>query len=284
MCRMCACVHKRLAHAALNRLQAADLSAHELGDLLSEIRQADLKLQEIRLAQRAECRKGDTLDLVERYGKYLQQFGYDLELALISLERFTAEAGAPPLPAAVAPAATPAAANTSSAGCGTDGKIAPPTRSHSTRSMTRSITRSITRSGLRSEPMPREALPQGSRFRRAAHTGPVNSMSITRRTNHTRESEYASCCHCLRRPAHGLHGPHILRWLSGFAPRRGQTAQHSRVSGFYGVLLTTYLVIVSITSILDTLWHTGPRRTCELHRFACTQAHAYLHTTTSACK
>lgn len=174
----CACVHmhKRLAHAALNRLQAADFSAHELGDLLSEIRQADLKLQEMRLAQRAECRKGDTPDLVERYGKYLQQFGYDLEIALISLERFTAEAGAPPSPAAVAPAATPAATNTSSAGSANDGKVAPPKRSHSTRSMTRSITRSITRSGLRSEPVPREALPQGSRFRRAAHTGPVHTV------------------------------------------------------------------------------------------------------------
>ena len=82
----------------------------------------------------------------------------------------------------------------------------------------------------------------------------------------------------LRRAAHGLHGPHILRWLSGFAPRRGQTAEQSRVSGFYGVLLTTYLVIVSITSILDTLWHTGPRRICELHHYACTQVHPYTST------
>jgi hypothetical protein len=82
----------------------------------------------------------------------------------------------------------------------------------------------------------------------------------------------------LRRAAHGLHGPHILRWLSSFAPRRGQTAEQSRVSGFYGVLLTTYLVTVSITSILDTLWHTRPRRTCELHHYACTQVHPYTST------
>ena len=34
----------------------------------------------MRLAQGADCREGDTLELVERYGKYLQQFGYDLEL------------------------------------------------------------------------------------------------------------------------------------------------------------------------------------------------------------
>ena len=64
-------------HSALTRplppppcylgLQAADLSAHELGDLLSEIRQADLKLQEMRLAQRAACREGTTLALTERY-------------------------------------------------------------------------------------------------------------------------------------------------------------------------------------------------------------------------
>ena len=163
-------------------LQAADLSAHELGDLLSEIRQADLKLQEMRLAQGADCREGDTLELVERYGKYLQQFGYDLELALISLERFTAEAGAPPSPAAaVAPAAMRTATTTSTAATATDGSVARPKRS-----CTRSITRSITRSGTRSErsvprserSVPLEALPQGSRFRRAAHTRPIHSMCM----------------------------------------------------------------------------------------------------------
>ena len=83
---------------------------------------------------------------------------------------------------------------------------------------------------------------------------------------------------CFRRAAHGLHGPHILRWLSGFAPRRGQTAEQSRVSGVYGVLLAIYLVTVSVTSILDTVWHTGPRRTCELHHYACTQVHPYNST------
>lgn len=213
----------------------------------------------MRLAQGADCREGDTLELVERYGKYLQQFGYDLELALISLERFTAEAGAPPSPAAaVAPAAMPTATTTSTAATATDGSVARPKRSH-----TRSITRSITRSGTRSErSVPLEALPQGSRFRRAAHT--QHSMCI-----HVCMAQHMHAR--LRRAAHGLHGPHILRWLSGFAPRRGQTAEQSRVSGFYGLVLTTYMVTVCITSMLDTLWHTGPRRTCELHHYACTQ-------------
>ena len=53
-------------------MQAADISAHELGDLLSEIRQADLKLQEMRLAQRKDCREGDTMELVDRYSTALQ--------------------------------------------------------------------------------------------------------------------------------------------------------------------------------------------------------------------
>ena len=167
------------------RLQAADLSAHELGDLLSEIRQADLKLQEMRLAQGADCREGDTLELVERYGKYLQQFGYDLELALISLERFTAEVGVPPPPAAAAtPAATATAATTAATAPAAEGSVARPKGIlrgvPKGISRTRSITRSGMRSGMRSErserSVPLEALPQGSRFRRSTYTRHAQSI------------------------------------------------------------------------------------------------------------
>lgn len=125
---------------------------------------------------------------VERYSLYLQQFGYDLESALISLERFTA-----------------------------------------------SDQQHLNADQHKGE---RESVPDGSRF---------------------------------RRPAHGLAGPRIKRWTSGFAPYEGQLAFLARVSANYGFLLAIYFVVSVVVSLMDSSLHTKMRETCELQHYACTQ-------------
>ena len=191
--------------------QAADLVTHEMGDLLSEVRQADLKLQEMRLAQAhdidgrqdpndvevggasvrepSERERSDVSELCERYSLYLQQYGYDLESSIIALERFTAS----------------------------DAKHLKPEEDH------------------RKE---KAELPDGSRF---------------------------------ETPAHGLAGPRIKRWISGFAPQYGQLTYLRNVSAGFGALLFCYFVAVATTSTLDSIMHTRMRSACELHHYACKQ-------------
>ena len=198
--------------------QAADLVTHEMGDLLSEVRQADLKLQEMRLAQAhdiqgvrnpddvdeetgaggadagvgpalSEREKSDVSELCERYSLYLQQYGYDLESSIIALERFTAS----------------------------DARHLAPNEDH------------------RRE---KAEVPDGSRF---------------------------------GTPAHGLAGPRIKRWISGFAPQYGQLTYLRNVSSGFGALLFLYFVAVATTSVLDSFMHTRMRSTCELHHYACAQ-------------
>ena len=72
-------VREHVLGAQAGLQEGCSQATHELGELLSEVRQADLKLMELRLSQRKQAKEEE--DVVSRFSVYLQYLAADLERA-----------------------------------------------------------------------------------------------------------------------------------------------------------------------------------------------------------
>merc|ERR1719450_390375 len=71
----------------VNFQRSADVLVYTLGETLSELRQADLKLTEMRLAQRDEVRQH--AHLIAAYADFMKKFATTLEKSVFAVARFT---------------------------------------------------------------------------------------------------------------------------------------------------------------------------------------------------
>ena len=204
-------------------------ATHELGELLSEVRQADLKLMELRLSQRKQAKEEE--DVVSRFSVYLQYLAADLERALINIERYALPLRGPEAPKR-----------------GKSGRMI--TDNARAADVARRCSFADFKGGAKASAP-------------AADHGRRGDEGLGQRTDPDGGlfgAEFATA-------AHGLAGAPIARWLDKFAPLPGQKKQLRCVAQVYLGLVAAWVIVTLIGFALDV--RVGVRETCELYHYVC---------------
>ena len=222
-------VREHVLGAQAGLQEGCSQATHELGELLSEVRQADLKLMELRLSQRKQAKEEE--DVVSRFSVYLQYLAADLERALINIERYALPLRGPEAPKRGKSGrmitdnarASDVARRCSFADFKGGAKASAPAADHGRRG---------------DEGLGQRSDPDGGLF----------------------GAEFATA-------AHGLAGAPIARWLDKFAPLPGQKKQLRCVAQVYLGLVAAWVIVTLIGFALDV--RVGVRETCELYHYVC---------------
>ena len=201
-------------------------ATHELGELLLEVRQADLKLQEVRLSQRLEARNAD--DVVARFSMYLQYCAADLERSLIMIERYA-------LPLDVC-ADSLFKAGQIKGDAAKSAKSGRPFTPNARAAEIVYLNNELSRRESVEEAPPADGMVAVSAAGGRASPASAGAPATPR---HDRTKAYAEYAHA----AHGLSGAPIARWLDKFAPLPGQVAKLRRVSHAFITLVAAYLIL-----------------------------------------
>ena len=236
-----------------------------VGQLLREVRQASLKLEEVKLSQFAEVDAAS--HMVHRHELFLQSLGHDLEGALIAVERYTGEAHPPDPPDAADDASRAAGARRAKA-----------KRSQSQRAASKKevpaalLVQAAEAAAARAEAARARALRASVSSLECERDAAVVIQSHARARAARRECarRHARAARAARAARQSLGWPPVERWTS-FVPRPGQRQRLRKASRAYAAVLLVYLLVCLGVGAYDEAALEQNRGACEFQKVACGQ-------------
>ena len=231
-----------------------------VGHLLREVRQASLKLEEVKLSQFKQVDAAQ--HMVHRHELFLQSLGNDLEGALIAIERYTGETDPPDADDDAAKADMR--------------RVKAQIQEASKKQVPAALLARAAGAAARAEAARASAI-RASNYSEHEH-GAATVIQSYARARHARKE-------CARRRARGkraaraarqsLGWPPVDRWTS-FVPQPGQRYRLRKASRAYAVVLLVYLLMCAGVGYYDETSLEPNRGACEFQQVACSQLpHTY---------
>jgi len=249
-------------------MDAAADSVHELGSLLSEVRQASMKTEEMHLGQPIESAEPHADEALAHFEIFLQSFAYSLESAVIMLERYgrVETEARTKLQAALhvdtvtkAKSASKMAAKTKAKAKKGAGARGSKGGGATKRKMSISMGGGSKGGGTKRGPPPRPGREKAAMLIQTMARGHVARKEVLRiKARATRPA------------AHGLAGRPLQRYMDTFAPAPGLLRQLYLMSQLYACFLVLYLICAAVVYGGDAGGVSAMREVCEFHHYAAT--------------